>query len=329
MRFRRPHRAPFAAIAAAATVLAVVAAGCGGDDPEPAATVGSGLEKPSITVGTLPVADLAQLKLAMDRGYFTAEGLTVKTQVLQGGAEAIPRLRSKNLDISAGAWVPFFQAQESGAVKLRAVADAFQSAEGTHVVLVPKDSDIRTAKDLAGKKIGVNVKRNLATLLIDSALRPQGVTLADENYVPVPFPNMEAALKSGSVDAVQAVEPFHTQLAKSLGARKVLELSAGETANFPVAGYVATEEFAQQNPKTIAAFQRAIAKAQALLTDEKLLAQVIPTYTRIPAAIAAELKFGLYPANLDAARLKRVSDIMVKYGYLKSPIDVNALMATR
>jgi NitT/TauT family transport system substrate-binding protein len=328
MRFPRPHRSPLALFAAVTTALAVVAAGCGGDS-EPEQSSGTGLEKPTVTVGTLPVADLAQLKLAMDRGFFTAEGLTVKTQVLQGGAEAIPRLRSKNLDISAGAWVPFFQAQESGAVKLRAVADAFQSAEGTHVVLVPKDSDVRTAEDLAGKKIGVNVKRNLATLLIDSALAPRGVKLADENYVPVPFPNMEAALKSGSVDAVQAVEPFHTQLVKSLGARKVLELSAGETADFPLAGYVSTEEFAQQNPKTVAAFQRGIAKAQALLTDEKLLAQVIPTYTRIPAATAAELNFGRYPVNLDAARLKRVSDIMVKYGYLKAPIDVNAFLATR
>jgi NitT/TauT family transport system substrate-binding protein len=327
MRFPRFRRAPFSALAAV-TVLAALAAGCGGGDSDSNKSSSGGPEKTTITVGTLPVADLAQLKLAQDRGYFTAEGLTVKTQVLQGGAEAAPKLRSKNLDISGGAWVPFFQAQESGAIKLHAVADAFQSAKGTHVILVPKDSPIRSAKDLAGKKIAVNVKRNLATLLIDASLRPHGVKLADSNYVPMPFPNMEAALKSKSVDAVQAVEPFNTQLQKSIGAREVLELSAGETANFPVGGYVSTEEFAKENPKTIAAFQRAIAKAQASLSDHKLLAQVIPTYTKIPPAVASQLHFGLYPANLDAARLKRVSDIMLKYGYLKKPIDVNSMIAS-
>jgi NitT/TauT family transport system substrate-binding protein len=64
-----------------------------------------------------------------------------------------------------------------------------------------------------------------------------------------------------------------------------------------------------------------------MLSDHKLLASVIPTYTQIPPAVASQLHFGIYPANLDAARLKRVSDTMLKYGYLKKPIDVNSMIA--
>jgi NitT/TauT family transport system substrate-binding protein len=326
MRFFRPHRLPLA-VASAAAALVLTAAGCGGSEPEPASS--GGLEKTTLNVGTLPVADLAQLKLAIDRGFFTAEGLTVKTQTLQGGAEAMPKLKSKNLDITAGAWVPFFLAQAGGAVKLHAVFDAFQSAPGTHVVLVPKDSPIKTAKDLVGKKIGVNVKHNLATLLIQATLQPQGIKLdEDKSFVEIPFPQMQNALKTKSVDAVQGVEPFNTQLQKAIGARQILETSAGETANFPIAGYVSTEDFAKKNPKTVAAFQRALAKAQAMLVDKSLVAQVVPTYTQIQPAIAKEMHQGLYPANLDQARLQRVSDVMVKYGYIKSPIDVKSLAGT-
>lgn len=325
MRFPRIHRVS-AAVTAAIAALALTA-GCGGDEGTPTAT-GTGLEKTSLTVGMLPVADVAQLQLAIDRGFFTAEGLTVKTQVLQGGAEAVPRLRSKNLDISFGAWVPAFLAHASGAFKMHAVAPAFDSAEGTHVVLVPKNSTITTAKDLADKKIGINVKHNLGSLLMQARLQPQGVKLDDEaNFVAIPFPNMEAALKSNSVDAVQAVEPFHTQLVKSLGARKVLELSEADTANFPIAGYFSTDEWARQNPNTLAAFQRAIGKAQALLTDEALIAQTVPKFTQIKPDVAATLNYGLYPATLNPAALKRVSDLMVKYGYLQTPIDVNSLIS--
>jgi NitT/TauT family transport system substrate-binding protein len=326
MRFPRMHRGSLA-VSAAIAALALTAAGCGGGSDKPSSS-GTGLEKTTLNVGILQVADVAQLQLALDRGFFKAEGLTVKTQVLQGGAEAVPKLRSKNLDISFGAWVPAFLAQSSGAFKMHAVAPAFDSDTGTHVVLVPKDSPIKSAKDLAGKKIGINVKHNLGSLLMQAQLQPQGVKLDDEkNFVAMPFPNMLAALKSHSVDAVQAVEPFNTQIQKAIGAREVLELSQGETANFPIAGYFSTDEFAKDNPKTIAAFQRAVGKAQALLSDSSLLAKVVPEYSKTPADTVATMHHGKYPTTLDTTALKRVSDLMVKYGYLKSPVDVNALMS--
>ncbi len=328
MRFPRMHRGSLA-VTAAITALVLTAAGCGGGDDEPAAS-GTGPEKPTLNVGMLPVGDLAQFQLAIDRGFFKAEGLTVKSQMLQGGAEAVPRLRSKNLDISAGAWVPFFMAQESGAVKLHAVAPAFDSGPGTHTILVPEDSPIKTVKDLEGKKIGINVKHNLGSLLIQATLQPQGVKLDDEkNFVPIPFPQMEAALKSKSVDAVQAVEPTSSQMQKNLGARVLVDLSAGPTAKFPLAGYVSTEDFAKENPRTVAAFNRAISKAQAMLTDTSVAASVIPKYTKITPAAAAAMKYGTYPTTVNSADLKRVSDLMIQYQYLKSPIDVNAFIGSK
>jgi NitT/TauT family transport system substrate-binding protein len=324
MKFSRLRRMSTTGIAA----LLLATAGCGGgSDSEPSSS--SGLEKSSINVGLLPVADAAQLKLAIDRGFFRAEGLTVKTQVLQGGAEGPPKLSSGALDISFGAYVPFFMAKEGG-FPLHIVADAFQSSAGTHTILVAKDSPIHTVQDLAGKTIGVNVKRNLSSLIVQATLQPQGVKLDDyKNFVPIPFPNMQAALKSHSVDAVQAVEPFSTQMQESIGARLVTDLSQGPTANFPIAGYASTESWAKKNPKTLAAFQRAIAKAQALLADRQVLAQTLPTYTQIDAGTAATLHVGVYPSSINATRLQRVADVMQVYGYAKKPIDVKSLLGTK
>jgi NitT/TauT family transport system substrate-binding protein len=319
-------------VLAATTALTLTVAGCGGNDDSGSAkssSSGSGLEKTTINVGTLPVADLAQLKIAADRGFFKAEGLTVKTQMLQGGAEAVPKLKSGNLDISGGAFVPFFLAEASGAIKLHIVADAFQSAPGTHVILVAKDSPIKSVRDLAGKKIGINVKRNLGSLMMQATLQPQGVKIDDfKDVVEIPFPNMQQALSTHSVDAVQAVEPFNTQIQKAIGARQITDLSQGVTANFPIAGYASTQEWAAKNPKTLAAFQRAISKAQALLTDRQILNQTLPTYTKIKPDVAAAIHVGLYPASIDMGRLKRVSDLMVQYGYIPKPIDVQSMVSS-
>ena len=323
MRFPPLRRMSLRGVAVISAVV-LAAAGCGGSDDKKAS--GSGLEKSTITVGLLPIADAAQLKLAIDRGFFKAEGLTVKTQMLQGGAEAPPKLQNGSLDLAIGAYVPFFMAR-AGGFPLHIVSDAFETAPGTHTLMVAKDSPIHTVRDLVGKKVAVNVKHNLATLLIQATLQPQGVKLDEsKNFVAVPFPNMEAALKNHSVDAAQFVEPFGTQAQKSIGARLITDLSQGPTTNFPVGGYASTQSWAKKNPKTAAAFQRAIYKAQAVLADRQVLAQTLPTYTQIDPATAATIHTGIYPTSINNTRLQRVADIMQQYGYLQQPLDVKALV---
>lgn len=288
----------------------------------------NGLEKGTVTVGTIPVADTAPLQLAVQRGLFKNEGLNVKLQTIAGGAEAIPKLKSGALDISFGNYVSFLSAYDKGALKLQIVAEGFQSAPNTHAILVPKDSPIRAPKDLAGKKIGVNTKRNVSTLLVRASLKPDGVELdEDKNFQEMPFPNMEAALKSKSVDAVQAVEPFVTQLQTSIGARLVKDTSTGLTAGFPIAGYAVNADFAKKNPKTVAAFQRAMIKAQGLVSDRSVIQQVLPGYTKITSAVAAKLNYGTYPASLDASRIQRVADVMLQFGYLPKRLEVKPLVA--
>jgi NitT/TauT family transport system substrate-binding protein len=324
MRFPRIRRMSAAGFAVT-TALAITVTACGGSDSDDSSP--TGLEKTTLNVGLLPIADAAQLKVAIDRGLFRAEGLTVKTQVMKGGAEAPPKLLSGNLDLAIGAYVPFFQAK-AGGFPLHIVSDAFQCATGTHTLMVAKDSPIHSVKDLAGKKIAVNVKKNLATLMVQATLQPQGVRLdEDKNFVPIPFPNMQAALQNGTVDAAQFVEPFGTQAQEASGARLLTDLCSGPTAGFPVGGYASTESWAKKNPKTMAAFQRAIVKAQGLLADRQVLAQTLPTYTQIDANTAATLHVGVYPTSINTTRLQRVADVMQQYGYLNKPIDVKSLVS--
>ncbi|MBX6765669.1 MAG: ABC transporter substrate-binding protein [Actinomadura rubrobrunea] len=310
-----------------ALTVAASAAACGDSDKGESAT---GLEKSEITVGTMPVGDTAPLQLAITRGLFKAEGLTVKTQTINGGADAIPRLKGGQLDISFGNYVSFFAAAAQGAFKPKIVAEAFSSGPKTHTLLVAKDSPIRSIADLKDKKIGVNTKRNVSTLMVRSAAKPAGVELdEDKNFVEIPPPNMEAALKSGSVDAVQAIEPFGTQIQQKLGARLLADLSSGATANFPIAGYATTEEFAAKNPKTIAAFQRALIKAQGMAADRKVVQDILPKYARgITPEVAATMSYGTYPTSLNATRLQRVADVMQQFGIIKERLDVKPLLVT-
>ncbi|MFJ2031354.1 ABC transporter substrate-binding protein [Streptosporangium sp. NPDC087985] len=306
----------------------VTVTGCSGaDESTKDSAGGSGLEKTKITVGTMPVVDTAPLQIAMDQGLFKAEGLDVTLTPLAGGAEAIPQLKRGSLDISFGNYVSFFSASAKGVIDLRIVADGFQSGPKTHVIMVPKDSPIQTPADLEGKTIAVNTKRNVASMLVRVAAKAHNVELdEDKNFVEAPFPEMEGLLKAGTVDAAQVVEPFGTFVGQNIGARIIWDTSEGPTADFPIAGYASTAEFAKANPNTAAAFQRAMAKAQALAADRANVVAAIPKYTKIPAEAAGSLAIGGFPTTLNATRLQRVADSMKEYGLLDAPLNVQDLI---
>ncbi|GAA2140971.1 ABC transporter substrate-binding protein [Actinomadura napierensis] len=311
---------------ALAVAVALSATACGGSDDKKSAT---GLEESTITVGTMTIADTAPLQIAIQKGLFKAAGLTVKTRVVSGGAEAIPLLRSGQLDITFGNYVSLFTAaSKDPGFKPKVVADGFQGAPKTHTLMVRGDSPYRTIKDLAGKKIGVNTKRNVSTLLVRAAAQAQGVAFdEDKNFVEIPPPNMEAALKNKSVDAVQAIEPFGTQMQRTMGARMIADLSSGPTAQFPIAGYAALAKFADKNPKTVAAFRQALVKGEGMAADRKLVEQIVPTYAKgIDAQVAASMSYGTYPTSLDATRLQRVPDVMQQFGYIAKKMDVKPLL---
>ncbi|MFD9885473.1 ABC transporter substrate-binding protein [Streptomyces alboflavus] len=329
---RGPRRSRSRARLRGAPVVALLlcaVAGCGSSDGsgDSGGADGKGPEKTRITVGTMPVADTAPLEMAQRKGFFKAEGLTVRTTTLSGGAESVSRLRAGALDISFGNYVSYFLAHANKAIDVRIVSDAFQSAPRTHAVLVPKDSPVKSLKDLQDKKIGVNTKRNISALLVKKAGKAEGATFDDDkNFAEVDMPNMETALKSGSVDAVQAVEPFVSAIERSGAGRVVADLGKPPTAGFPIAGYAATASFAEDNPKTVAAFQRAMARAQRQAANRSAVVDTLPEYTKITADQAAQLNLGGYPAALDPARLGRVVTLMREFGYLKRDLDVEPLL---
>ena len=77
---------------ASAGLAVIAAAGCSSPGSTPVNNVGmakvSGLEKTTLTVGAVPVADEAGLYIAQERGLFAAEGLHVSILPATSGATA-------------------------------------------------------------------------------------------------------------------------------------------------------------------------------------------------------------------------------------------------
>ncbi|MEU5877740.1 ABC transporter substrate-binding protein [Spirillospora sp. NPDC047279] len=300
-------------------------ASCGGDDDKGSGP--NGLEQSDLTVGVLPIADSAAVMLARSKGFFQAEGLNVKVEIIQGGAAATPKLLSGALDATLSNYVSLFIARERKN-DIQIVAPAAAAQPNLFMIMVTKDSPAKTPADLKGKRLAVNTLKNIGELSSVVTLKSAGVEAKDVRFLEYPLPNMGPALQKGDVDAAWMTEPFITGGKGKLGLRSVADTMTGPLKDFPIAGWVMTQRFTGKNPKTAAAFQRAVLKAQGLLAaDRANLEAILPTYTSIDAATAKAVAVPTFPTSLDTAEIQRVPDVMRQYGYLKEKADASAAIA--
>jgi len=283
-------------------------------------------EHPHLRLGVLPIVDDAHLIRAQAAGYFAAEGLTVELVTVQGGAAALPRLLTGDLDLTFTNYVSALLGQAQGKGPFRFVDGGYQAGPNTLLIMTKPGSAIRSPRDLTGKRIAVNTLRNIVELTARSALDTAGVDPGSVTFVEVPFPDMAAALQSGKVDAAFTVEPFSTQAALAFGAVSALDAGSGATAGIPIGGVATTARFATENPRTMAAFRRAVARAQGDMADRSVVEQILPTYTKITPDTAALIALGTWPATLDGVRLQRDVDLMRQYGVLTADVDVGSML---
>ncbi|MFI6883763.1 ABC transporter substrate-binding protein [Streptosporangium canum] len=303
-------------------------AACASQAPSPSPVSGPDgkPEKTTIVIGDMQIPDSAAAHLADKHEFFAAEGLQVKFQVVQGAGPAIPQLKSGMLDISLLNYVTTFLAQAAGQ-DLRFVADGYQAVPGTFALMVAKNSPIKTPADLRGKKIAVATRKSIGTLTVEATLRTYGLSADDVEIVEFPLPDMPGKLAQGVVDAAWMTQPFILQAGTTSGAVQIADVMSGEMADFPIAGYGVSAQFARDNPRTVAAFQRALSRGQAMAADNpQAVKDILPGYTKIPQNIADVIPLGVYPQTMEKNRLQRVADQMLAYRMLTRKLDVAPLL---
>ena len=331
---RSPRLSRVGLTATAGLAVALLAVGCSSSGSPKSSGSGSGspsagkLEQTSITVGALPVVDDAGLYLANKLGYFKQQGLTVKIAPVTQSTQAIPDMLHGTIAVIGGAnYVSFSQAQAKGTAQFKVLAEAVNCKPDTFGIAALPSSGITKPANLAGKKVAVNLTNNIQTLTLNAVLKADGVDPSKVTYVVVPFPNMITALKAKQVQAISAVEPFLGGAEASDGAKQVVSSCDGPVASMPMSGFLSTADWAQKNPNTARAFQKALLKAQAYATaNPSAVKAIIPTYTKVTAKAASALPLNTYPSSLNPADMQKVLTLMKSGGLQTGSVTASSLL---
>jgi NitT/TauT family transport system substrate-binding protein len=186
-----------------------------------------------------------------------------------GSSSAIADQVADHVQVVFGNYVSDILAQAHGVARLRFLAAGNVSGPHEQEVVVLPGSPITSPAGLRGKTIGVNALNNVGTMMIQAALERYGVPASAVHLVDIPFPSVGAALAAHRIDAAYITDPFLTAAKQAYGARTLFDCDQGAVANLPIAGYVTTSSWAARNPRTAAAFVRALERGQALADNDR------------------------------------------------------------
>ena len=288
--------------------------------------VRSKLPLTNLTVGVVPVADVAPLYLGISRGFFSAQRLSIVPKQIQQGSLIINQVISGSLNIGFSNNVSLIAAA-SHDIPLRIVAAGNQAGPGLYsAIFVKASSPIRTPRDLAGKHIAVNAVANVGPLVVNAALQKEGVNVSKISYVAVPFPNMANALVKGQVDAVWAVEPFSGAISAQSGTRRIMEPYTLLPKSFPVASYFVSSRYLSQHRAVVQRFTTALNESlRYAQAHPAQVRQILPAFLKIPHAVAAKVVLPEWGTDVETAQLATTAQLARRYGYISTVPSIGQL----
>jgi NitT/TauT family transport system substrate-binding protein len=315
----------------AATSLVVLllatslAGACGDSAPDRGG--GSGLERPTIKVAMLSLVTNAPYYIAVKEKFFEAEGLKVETEPVQQSTQAYPALKTGGIDLVFANDASMLLGHDKGDLRISLIAEGTTLTPKFMAVLVMPQSPIRSIADLADRSVTVHVLNNIQAITLNAIAAANGLDPARIRYRQVVFPQMAAVMQKGEVDAIHVNEPFQSDARLKLGARMVVDGGAAPVTGLPMDGYFALESWAKRYPRTAAAFQRALQRAQAVAADRGRVEAIVPTYIRnLDPEVVKSLTMPGFPTSNDPARLQRLIDLMKQQGRLTNRLDAATIV---
>jgi NitT/TauT family transport system substrate-binding protein len=306
---------------AAVALAAGVAACSSGSSSSGTSTSGSAPEMTNIKVGILSASDDAPVLIALKNGFFKQQGLNVSYTIMPSTNSSTALLQSHTVQFAIMNYVGMFQQEKAFPnLNLRIVADNVQTSPGLFDFMVAKNSKIKSLADLKGKKLSVPSAGvfSFPQLSLDVLGKPYGINASSVTNVAIPFSAAPAALASGKVDVAFTTEPFITLMEQTVGAKVLTDMLSGPLAGFPVSAWGTTDYYTKNDPKTVAAFARAIQQATRLAaSNPQVVRQVLPQFiTGMKPALASVIALPAFNTSLSLARMQRVANAMQSLGQL-------------
>lgn len=282
-----------------------------------------------VTLGTIPIAPLIPAFLAKEKGYFKEEGLEVELKPEPGGQDIVTAVVAQEFDFGFSNQTSLLIARSRG-LGVSAIAKAVVGSPDVDSawdgVIVKNDSDIQGAQDLIGKTVSVNTLNNTPHMVLLAALENAGIENPQDeiNFIEVQFPDAVGAVNQGQVDAAWVVEPFVT-VGNMFGDTRVVMHPLIETGpSFLMSAYFTSDGLIEQRPDVVAAFVRAINKAQDFASENpEVVRESFPQFNENASEqVAQNMALPFWNTDFSAKDFEMGAELAKRYGFIDEIPDL-------
>ena len=203
---------------------------------------------------------VAPFLVAIDKGYYKAEGLNVTVDAGTGSLDSINRVATRAYDMAVADINSLIRYRDSRAsISMMAVMMVYDSPP--FAILTLKKNNITKPKDLEGKTLGAPAADG-AWAQFPILAKVNNIDVSKVRVDNVGFPVREALLAQGKVDAVTAFGSNALGLrANNIGQDEIVVLMMRRFGlDLYGSAIFAHPEFMKGNPKAVAGFNRGLVK---------------------------------------------------------------------
>src|SRR5438309_8617878 len=238
----------------------------------------------------------AQFAVADAMGYFREQGIKVNPRWYIAGTDLPSMWGAGNVNLGTATATMVVPIAASGGA-IYDIAPQSNIAGTQQIVLGKKGQElVRSPKDLEKLKIGMP-KGASVTMAIESMARDTGVDFSKIQFVNLAPPDGVTALAKGDIDAMAGWAPWVFNAVKNggkvyfTGNRSYIPGKEGQVDWLLVhAGVVASGKMLKENPNTLKAVLRALAKATTTInTDREATVKIVAREMKMDEGLARDI----------------------------------------
>lgn len=277
--------------------------------------------------------EYAPLFVALDKGYFAAEGLDVDLAEGQGAQTVLRLIAAGTENIGYGPAVAAAQAVSQGMpVKVGAL---YQTKAPMGVISFP-DVPLKSPKDLEGKRIGISVGETFTDML-EPFTKINNIDLSKITRIQMDNSARTSQFLSRKVDVMSVYLSNELPvLEQRTGVKFNVMRVADHGLNLVGASYYVSNDYAKQNPQAVSKLLRATARGYAdAMKDPKAAAEIMNKYMKVKEnteVLLAQVKATVESTNAPAGRpigwqneadWKTTLDLLQSTGAIKERKDLS------
>lgn len=272
----------------------------------------------TVRVASTPDDQVTPVLYAQRTGRFRAAGLDVQIEQSNGGAAIAAGVAGGSYDIGKSSLVALFSAHERGIpFTLIAPAGVSESATPYGLLIVAKDSPIRTARDLDGKTLAVAALGAVDQISTMTWVDRNGGDSKTMKFLELPQTEDGAAIEQHRVDASNTIHP-QVDAALATGNLRVLANTYPSIApRYFISAWFTTTDWASKHPEAAAKFARVVRETAAYTNAHRAeTAAMLSDFSGIPLAVVQQMTRAISGTALDPKLLQPLIDAAAKYGVI-------------